>query len=381
MSGRGANARKLRVLHVIDSFDLGGAQTALLNLLRASNRERYALEVACMHGRGVFWNEFEALGLPLHSLSPRKWLPIYFWRLARLLRAREFSIVHCHLFGANWIAKPVAALLGVPVRINHDQCNDAWRYQSRAALAIDRLTNRWSTHICAVSASIQHFLLAHEGLSPARISLVYNGVDLARFSPPPERPAADPFVVLGVGRLSPQKNFGLFLEAAAQISREFPDTRFEIAGTGPEAGMLKRQSAALGLGDRVTFLGHVEDPRALYARAHALMITSRFEGTPLALLEAMAMRLPIVAPSLDGIGEILTHERDGLLVGNATGADFAAAIARLIREPDQGLRLANAAEKSVRERFSAQIMAAQVEAIYERCLDFTLANPRRAAPG
>ena len=334
-----------------------------------------------MHGRGVFWNEFAALGLPLHSLSPRKWLPMYVWRLARLLRAREFPIVHCHLFGANWIAKPLAALLGVPVRINHDQCNDAWRSQSRAALAIDRLTNRWSSHICAVSASVQHFLLTHERVSPARISLVYNGVDLARFPAPAERPAPAPFIVLGVGRLSPQKNFGLFLETACQISREFPQTRFEIAGTGPEATILENRSAALGLGDRLTFLGHVEDTRALYARAHALLITSRFEGTPLALLEAMAMRLPIVAPRLDGIGEIVTHERDGLLVENGTSADYAAAMARLIREPALGVRLASAAAITVRERFSAQIMAAEVEAIYERCLNLTLANPRPAAPG
>src|SRR4026207_527355 len=113
-------SEKVRVLHIIDSFDLGGAQTALLNLLRALDRNRYQPEVACMHGRGVFWSEFAALGMPVHSLSPRKWLPLSLWRLAHLLRARQFSIVRCHLLGANWIAKPLAAQLGVPVRINHD---------------------------------------------------------------------------------------------------------------------------------------------------------------------------------------------------------------------------------------------------------------------
>src|SRR5437762_6172551 len=131
---------RVRILHVIDSFDLGGGQTALLNLLRATNRERYEPEVACMHGRGVFWDEFEKLGVPVHSLSPRKWLPLYIPRLAALIRARRFDIVHCHLFGANWIAKPLAALLGVPVRINHDQCNDELRYDSSFAFGLDQLT-------------------------------------------------------------------------------------------------------------------------------------------------------------------------------------------------------------------------------------------------
>jgi glycosyltransferase involved in cell wall biosynthesis len=372
-------SQKVRVLHIIDSFELGGAQTALLNLVGAIDRDRYQPEVACMHGRGVFWNAFAALGIPVHSLSPRKWLPLYLWRLARLLRAESFSIVHCHLFGANWIAKPLAALLGVPVRINHDQCNDILRHQSRAALALDRFTNRWSSHICAVSASTQHFLLAREGVPVDRISLVYNGVDLSRFVSAAERPRAKPFIVLGVGRLSAQKNFELFLEAASQISREFPETRFQIAGTGPEERILHAQAAALGLGDRVTFLGHVDDTRALYARAHALLMTSRFEGTPLAVLEAMAMRVPIVAPKLDGIGEILTHERDALVVERRSGADFAYAVGRLIREPELGPRLASAAEATVRERFSARTMAEQVEAVYERCLSAAGIASRPAA--
>src|SRR4051794_7859079 len=142
--------RRTRVLHVIDSFDLGGGQTALLNLLRAANRERYEVEVACMHGRGIFWEEFARLGVPLHSLSPRKWLPLYVPRLAALIRKRRFDIVHCHLFGANWIAKPLAALLGVPVRISHDQCNDALRYDNALAHRLDTLANRWSSHVCAV---------------------------------------------------------------------------------------------------------------------------------------------------------------------------------------------------------------------------------------
>jgi hypothetical protein len=86
-----------------------------------------------MHGRGVFWEEFEKLGMPVHSLSPHKYLPLYLASLARLILERRPQVVHCHLFGSNWIAKPLAALLGVRVRVNHDQCNDALRYERRLA--------------------------------------------------------------------------------------------------------------------------------------------------------------------------------------------------------------------------------------------------------
>lgn len=361
-------ASRVRVLHVIDSCDLGGAQTVLLNLLRATNRARFEPEVACMHGRGVFWDEFVSLGIPVHSLSPRKWLPLYVPRLTALIRARHFAIVHCHLFGANWIAKPLAAVLRVPVRISHDHGNDALRYDSSFAFAMDRWTNRCSSHICAVSASTRDFLIEREDIAPERVSLVYNGVDLSRFTPPAERLPRQRFVVLGVGRLHPQKNFTLFLEVAERVCRQHPQVEFRIAGSGPEEAMLRAHAAALGIASRVHFVGHITDTPALYADADALLMTSRFEGTPLTALEAMAMRLPIVAPSLDGLGEILTDERDALLVEPPSADKFATAVSRLMSDADLRTRLTAAAESNVRARFSAEAMATQVEIIYERCL-------------
>jgi glycosyltransferase involved in cell wall biosynthesis len=138
---------KVRVLHVIDSFDLGGGQTALLNLLRATNRERFAPEVACMHGHGVFWDEFAALGIRVHSLSPKKKVPLYLVRLVQLILLRRPMIVHCHLFASNWIAKPLATLLLVRVRINHDQCNDGLRHEKPLLRWLDAATNLMSSHI------------------------------------------------------------------------------------------------------------------------------------------------------------------------------------------------------------------------------------------
>jgi glycosyltransferase involved in cell wall biosynthesis len=276
--------------------------------------------------------------------------------------------VHCHLFGANWIAKPLAALLGVPVRINHDQCNDALRYERPLARWIDTVTNRCSSHVCAVSASTRDFLVKHERLAPGAISLVYNGVDLTQFTPPTVKPRLERFVVLGVGRLHPQKNFALFLGAAAALLRGGAPVEFRIAGTGPEEESLRALARELRVAEHVHFLGHITDTPALYASADALLMTSRFEGTPLTALEAMAMRLPIVAPRLDGLGEILRHEVDALLVEPPGAADFAAALRRLIDDPALAARLAASAEAKVREKFSAQAMATQVERIYAGCL-------------
>jgi glycosyltransferase involved in cell wall biosynthesis len=360
----------VRVLHVIDSFDLGGAQTALRHLIRATDRTRYEPEVAAMHGRGVFYEDFRALGVPVHSLSPWKWLPLYVPALAALIARRRPHIVHCHLFGSNWIAKPLAALLGVPVRISHDQCNDALRYESRAARWLDTVMNRLSTHVCAVSHSTRDFLLQHEGLAPERVSVVCNGVDLERFDPgtvPSRRDAAQPLIA-GVGRLHPQKDFSLFLEVAARLAHGNPALRFVIAGEGPEAAMLRAKAQALGIAERVRFAGHVADMREIYAAADMLLLTSRYEGTPLTVLEAMAMRVPVVASRLDGIAEALTDGEDGFLVAPGDVDGFAERVGALVEDGALRRRMADAARRKVEAGFSSRAMAAAVEDIYARCL-------------
>ena len=361
--------RQVRVLHVIDSFDLGGAQTALLNLVRAMDRTRFTAEVAAMHGRGVFWENFAALGIPLHSLSPAKWLPLYVPRLMQLLAQRRFDLVHCHLFGANWIAKPVAAAMGVPVRVNHDQCNDRLRHDSAAARWIDTATNRLSTHVCAVSRSTRDFLIEQEHLPAARVSVVYNGVDTAHFAPVPRAtPPKAGALIAGVGRLHPQKDFMLFLEVAAALAKEDSSVRFLIAGTGPEAGALRDQAAALGIADRVTFAGHVADMRAVYRQADVLLMTSRYEGTPLTVLEAMASGVPVVASRLDGIAEVIADGADGFLVTPGARDEFVISVAAVLADGDLRGRVTKAAREKVVAHFSAKAMTAQVEAIYTECL-------------
>lgn len=359
----------VRVLHVIDSLDLGGAQTVLANLIGAMDRGRFEVEVAVMHGRGVFWDDFARLHIPVHSLSPHKWLPLYLLSLVALILSRRPRIVHCHLFGSNWIAKPLASLLGVPVRIAHDHCNDALRYERPLVRWIDTVTSRVSSHICAVSASTRDFLIEHERIDPDRVTLVTNGIDLSRFTPAPVKKRSDRFVVLGVGRLTAQKNFVRFIEVAAELLRRGHAIEFRIAGTGPEESLLRAKVAELGIAGSVRFLGHVQDTPALYAGADALLMTSKFEGTPIVLLEAMAMRLPVVAPHLDGIGEVLEDEVDALLVAKPERDRFVQAIERVIQTPDLANRLAQAAETKVRARYSVEAMAAQVATIYERCLN------------
>ncbi|MEO7319979.1 MAG: glycosyltransferase family 4 protein, partial [Chthoniobacteraceae bacterium] len=306
------------------------------------------------------------------SLSPRKFVPLYIWNLLRLFLTGEYDIVHCHLIASNLVAKPLAALIGVPVRINHDQANDEYRQRDKVRLALDTFANRFSTHICAVSASIVEFLVKYERIPRERISLVHNAIDLHRFTPAPERRAEwrrewllppDAPVIAGIGRLNYQKNFPLFLEIAAEVGRSHPRAIFVIAGTGPEERMLRESAGA-----NVRFLGFVANMARLYAGADLLLMPSRFEGLPMTLLEAMAMRVPIVASRLDGIAEVIEDGVDGLLATASAKDEFVTHIRALLDDPSRATQLADRAFQKVTAHFSAERMAREVEAVYTRYL-------------
>jgi glycosyltransferase involved in cell wall biosynthesis len=363
-----------RVLHVIDSLDLGGAQTLLLEICRNADRERFEVEVACMHGLGVFATEFEKAGIKVHSLSPAKWPPLYIPNFPRLLRRLDPDVLHFHLFGSNLIAKPLAALAGKRTLIVHDHCNDAGR-GNPVMLFADALTNRLASKVIAVSRSIRDFLILHEGMNPDRVVTLSNGIDSQSFLPAKEGQRAlaksalglssDAFVIGGMGRLVPQKNFSLFLDVAARVLAKNPSAVFVVAGTGSQEDELKAKAALLGINERVLFLGHVSDRLALYHAFDALLMTSDFEGTPMVLLEAMSCGLPVVASAVDGIAEVCSNGKDAILVAAGDEPRFASSVEYILRNPQIGRDLGKEARNAILERYEIRGLVTGIERVYD----------------
>ena len=365
-----------RVLHIIDSLHLGGAQEVVLNLATCGS-SRFRHEVATLHGHGIYWDRLKKAGIKVHSLSPHKFLPAYLASIPWRILADKPDILHCHLIPSNIIAKPLGALLGVPVIINHDHTNDPHRIDNKILLALDKSTNRFAHHIIAVAAACRDFLTTHESISPEKISLVPNAIDLRRFShgeaSRDEARAqlglpAGSRIVAGVGRLNPQKNFGLFLDIAAQLAARFPDLHFLLAGDGPEEKMLREKAAALGIASRVLFSGYVSDTRLVYLAADVLLMPSRYEGLPMTLLEAMAMGLPVVASKLDGIAEVIGDGEEGFLVPPTDAALFVERTASLLADAELSSCIAKNARAKIEARFSVERMTSAVEEIYDRFL-------------
>jgi glycosyltransferase involved in cell wall biosynthesis len=368
-------------LHVIDHLGSGGAQEAVCQLVKYRTRERFQPEVVTLHGFGHYWDVLRSWDIPVQTLVPHEFaraaIPVIFGRLFRLLARHPYDVVHTHLIGANVLAAPLAALFRVPLRLTHDQTMDDVRRRSVVHRGLDTLANRLNHHVIAVSSSIGAFVARQEGIPPQKISVIYNAVDLERFSPRktskkqlrrrlglPE----EGLLIGGVGRLHYQKNFPLFLEVAAQVSARLPQAVFVIAGEGPERAGLAELSQKLGIAPKVHFVGFVKEMPEFYQSLDLLLLTSHFEGTPLTVLEAMAMGVPVVASHVDGVGEVVQDGQDGLLVLPGRRDLFVEHTCQVLQDHSQWRRLSRAAREKARQH-SAAAMVRQVEVLYLHYLE------------
>ncbi len=358
----------IRVLHIIDHLDLGGAQTALLDMLSCRDRVAVHAEVAVMHGRGPFAGPLEEAGVPVHSLSPAKWPPAYVPSFLRLAHAGEFQVFHFHLPGANWIAKPLAALAGFPVRIAHDHTSGDLRFRGIGSLVPDAVSHLFSTRVIAVADGVGRFLRHWEAVPDDRIVVVANGVDDRAFRParPGQRASArrafgipeDAFVVGGMGRLAYEKNFLM----VPRLARRHERMEFLIAGAGPEEASIRREAATCGVDDRVRLPGSVENRAAFYHALDVFLLPSLHEGLPMTILEAMASGVPVLSSRLEGI--VAALGADGLFAEPGNEEEFSLQLGRLAESETLRQNCASGALARVRASYSASGTARRVEDIY-----------------
>ena len=359
--------QRIRVLHLIDSLELGGAQTVLLAWLQSLDRERFEVHVAAMHGTksSLFYERFRGLGVPLILLSSHRLLPVYLLRLPLQILRGRYHVVHCHLFASNWLGKPLARLLRVPVVISHDHCNDAFRFNSPAATWIDRSANRCADKIIAVSESVKDFLVSAEQVASENIDVIPNGVPDATEAVGRQGSAAGTQRVSGAGkriggagRLVPQKNFQKFIRIAKILSEIDSSYQFTVAGTGPLETQLKRE------GTMIEWRGSEPSLERFFNEIDFFLTTSDFEGMPMALLEAMQKEIPAAAVAVDGIREEFSPSELLLLDPSADDRAVAQQIHARIHDKRALVEQARASRKLIEDRFSARQQIRLIEQMY-----------------
>lgn len=352
----------------------GGGADHLLGLLPAL-RERGVDCVAAVGEDGPCLDHLRARGVSTHpiQLMASRMDPRAPLRVRRLVRRVAPEIVHYHgtraaFFGA--LARPLARRWPAPIYTAHGLAyrQQVGRHRRVLLLAAEALACRRSDRVISVSAADLRDLVRRRFVSEARGHVVPNAVDTERFRPGDGGEArrrlglpAEGFVVGTVSRLVPQKSVADLIDA----ERRVPSVHLVIVGDGPLRSELQRQAAPIA--DRVVFLGSRDDVPEILPAFDVFALSSRWEGQPIALLEAMAAGLPIVATDTEGSRELLEGTEAGVLVGVGDAAELAAVLQRL--EGDEGLRrrMGRAGREVVRAR-SYAASAEQVESIYRALL-------------
>jgi glycosyltransferase involved in cell wall biosynthesis len=365
------------VFYFIDSTQLGGTEEALLLLLEHLDRSAWRPTLLCHDGPGIreLPRRAAALDVEVQTMCA---LPLGWTGISRVpafvreLRRRRPLVFHAHLSWPLAAKYPLLAsvLAGTPATIATVQLFPDFRLDRSNYLQERFLSRRVSRYI-AVSRDIASRLAGTLGWPSSKIEVIHNGVAVdrlaARFDPELRRQLAageDTPIVLAVGRLDPQKGLDILLRAVPHV----PRARFVIAGDGPERSRLEAQARAAGVLARVSFLGRRADVPELLAASDLFVLPSLYEGSSLALLEAMAAGKPVVTSAIAGTNELLTNQETGLLVAPGDPDALAAGLRRVLRDAELRDRLGTAARTCVAERFSAADVADRVTRVYERVL-------------
>ena len=372
---------RVRLMFVVGNFVAGGAERHLLEMWSRIDRERFAVEIACFRAEGQFWPEVRALGWPVHELRVGR--RIYdasgFRGLLRLVGAvRRFrpDVIHGYLFGPNLFAVLAGRTCGVPVVAVAKRNVDA--FETPRQQRVQRFVHRAATHVTAVSETVAGTVVAM-GVPRARVTVIPNGVDVARFGAASgdraSLGAANGEAVIGsVGCLAARKDYGTLLEALARLEARGRRFHATLVGDGPDRAALEARARALGLDRRLTFLGERPDVEKLLPAMDVFVLSSREEGIPNSLLEAMAAGRPAVATAVGGTPEVLDDGVTGWLVPPSDPVALAGALECVLDDPEEAAKRGAAAHRVTLERRSIDAMVRRHEEFYRTAL----AERRRA---
>ncbi|UCF78663.1 MAG: glycosyltransferase [Candidatus Eiseniibacteriota bacterium] len=371
-----------KTLFLIESLHFGGSEIFLQKLLDQLDTEKFDPLVCCLlekgslapriEGKGV---RVEPLGWQLGSLGST--LRVV-GRLARLLREERVQLLQTFFYRPEILGAFAAAMARVPVVIGsqHDVMVPGGRL-SRFLLRASRLKVR---HVIANCEACRRQRQLLTGLAPESVSVIHIGLsgDEMAAAGEGELPASETDffeaapVVLWVGRLLHVKGPDVFLRAAATVLRHNPGARFLVVGDGPMRSELDSLADELGLGGAVRFAGETGTLQGILGSSSVVVCSSRSEGVPTVLMEAMAAGTPVVAPDVGGVGELVRDGVDGLLFESQNSDELASAVSRLLSDKTLAAEIGAAGRQRVVAQFTFDETARRVQALYETLLNASL---------
>jgi len=369
------------VMFAIDQLrQLGGAERMLFEIVRRLDPDRFNATI-------VTFDLLPELDLPAEVRGKLLCVPLqktYNWHaihaaveLRKHLRQRQAEIFHSFFETSDLWAAPIARLSGCPILVSSRRDMGILRKRKHALAypAVNPLFNK----ILAVSEQVRRFVIEHDKVSPSRVEVLYNGIDLdclalqARAYSARDRYSIDPqsALVTCLANVRTVKGLDVLVRAAAIVIREIPHVQFVVAGKVLEAATmdaLALLTKTLNLGSSFRFLGPVENPFPLLRESDLYVLPSRSEGFSNSLLEAMASGLPCVATDVGGNAEALTDGHSGFLVKSEDYLTMADRILSVLRDKQRAREMGTCAHNVVRLHFSLSAVVDRLMEIYDELL-------------
>lgn len=370
-------SRRIRILHVMESAEVGGIATFVLDLARHIDRRAFDLKVCVLRGAGPIADALRDEGVDVAVLgakgdSWRRSLAGFFVRQGW----RGYDILHSN-FGGR-VPRYLARLFAYRQVVSHVHGPpDEWVYDLRAGTrrlsgTIAQAHSDGADRIVACSQALRRMLVSSCPELGARTDVLHYGVDLSRFDP--ERAGAESLkkeldwpegarVVGFVGRIVPQKGLAHLIAASKILLSENPAIHVAIVGDGPLRGELEGAAARLPR-NRIRWLGQRPDIPRLMSLFDVLAVPSEWEPLGIVALEAMAAAKPVVAFDVDGLSEVVVHEATGLLVHYRDAGALASALGRLLENETLSRRMGLAGRRRVEAHFDSRAVARAFESLY-----------------
>jgi glycosyltransferase involved in cell wall biosynthesis len=374
-----------KILLLGSQMETGGAQRLLLQQAEWFQSRGWVVVAAFLYDKENLSEQWRsAHSFRLIDLRARQkgaglyrqaWLLIIaVYKLYRLMQVEKFDVILTFTHHSNLIGIPLAWWARIPVRAATHHGHILGFPKILEKLHAWLINTRLTSHFIVVSEPVQQEAI-REGVRPAKITVIENGIqlpaceqiDTQRIRQELTRSASDR-LVLTVGRMTDQKAQIYLVKAIPAVLERFPDTVFAFAGDGPLFQDLSEEVTRLGIADQVRFLGVRKDVINIMAAADVFVLSSIFEGLPVAMLEAMGMGAAVIATPVGGIPQAITHGETGLLVPVRDTAAIADALMALLADEDTRRRLAKNGQDFVRREFTLEKMCLKYEELFFRSM-------------
>ncbi len=373
----------MKILYVILDGKISGGNNVCAALIQPALNAGHEVELLTP-SLGPLTDSITKKGIKIHLLNLARSFEFHkSILLASFLKKRQIDLVHTHTHLSGEILCRIACFLAkVPIICHQHQPADVYNsnFFIRAYQKwLDRITSKWVNRFIAVSGNRKKAMIDLRGYQPHQIRLVYNGIDVNRFSSADRRESIrktwnlepEQTAIGLIARLEISKGQDTLIEAAPLVLRRYPETRFFMIGGDhiPHQPNLKRYQKTIqhfGMSDKCFLLGFEREIQDLMSALDMIVLPSWWEGHPLVVLEAMAAQKPVIASRVGGTPEIVEHETNGLLIPPRDPEALAEAICRLIENPALARQMASRAYVKAAEQFDQTYMADQILALYNQ---------------